>query len=96
MHNPDDIEELGHWNRLRTRREEVKWQLTFMEETLENVQRAEEEKGASGTQIVAIEERYLPEIERLTAQLERLVNSTWQSREKIVRKWHLPVPPTGW
>lgn len=96
LHNTQDIEALEHWNRLRTRREEVKWQLTFMEEALETSQRAEQDRGASAAKIVAIEERFSPEIDRLVVQLEQLATSTWEIRERIIHRWRLPVPPTGW
>lgn len=96
LRNPADVEALDHWNQVRTRREEVKWQLTFMEEALETAQQAAEQRNATGVEVVGIEEKLYPEIERLNEDLEVLTNNTWSSREAIIHRWKLPAPPVGW
>jgi len=96
MRNPADVESLGHWNNIRTRREEVKWQLTFMENALEKSQEEHKERGGTPKEVVDIELKFRPELDRLTYDLEVLTNNTWEYREKIVHRWNLPVPPTGW
>lgn len=96
MENPSDIEDLIQWNDLRTRREEVKWQVDFIESALETRQQELESEGGTEDEVVALEAKFQPEIERLHAELEKFVNSTWQIREDIVHKWKLPPPPVGW
>lgn len=96
MEDQGDVEELTHWNDLRTRREEVKWQAAFMDDAMETRQRDYEEKGLSSKQILEVEEAFEPEVYRLNAELERLVNNTWLARERIIKKYKLPTPPVGW
>lgn len=96
MENPKDVEALERWNSLRTRREEVQWQLKFIQEAFGTKQRAAKSKGASAEEIKMMEEAFDAEIKRLTEHLERLTQTTWQAREDIVHYWKLPTPPTGW
>lgn len=91
-----DVEDLANWNDLRTRREEVKWQVAFLEEALEATQRSDEALGASEDQVLEVENKFQPEIEKLSGELEHLTNVTWQARENIIHRWKLPPPLVGW
>jgi len=92
----DQLEQLEMWNSMRTRREEVQWQLNFAEEAMETRLNASIDRGASASEIQQVKQSFQPEIDRLSDNLGNLSQSTWAIREDIIHYWKLPFPPTGW
>ena len=91
-----DLIDLERWNALRTRREEVQWQLNFAQDALAERMDAGKEKGAGAQELEELKGAFQPEIDRLAGRLANLSQATWEKREGIIHYWKLPVPPTGW
>lgn len=91
-----DLLALDRWNAMRTRREEVQWQLNFAQEALDTKLAISTSKGSSKNELQGLQAAFQPEIDRLTSNLANLSQSTWEAREDIIHYWKLPVPPTGW
>lgn len=91
-----DLLELERWNALRTRREEVQWQLNFAQDALDTRIENSKDRGVSAEDIETVKGAFQPEIDRLAKRLEGLAQQTWEIREGIIHYWSLPTPPTGW
>ena len=92
----EQLENLERWNALRSRREEVQWQLNFAKDALESRMDYSVSIGMSDDDLAEVEMSFQPEINRLAYFLGNLSDSTWLTREEIIHYWKLPVPPTGW
>lgn len=91
-----DLADLDRWNALRTRREELQWQLTFIREALKTEQEEHRGLGASEEQMRKINATFEPEIDRLKDALEHMAMITWEQREEIIQHWNIAPPPEGW
>lgn len=96
LRSANDIAQMERWNNLRTRREELQWQLKFVQGALEAKQNASEADGAGPDRLLEIEEAFRPEMDRLTDSLANFTTRTWEAREAIIHYWKLGVPPVGW
>jgi hypothetical protein len=92
----DQLQQLERWNSLRTRREEVQWQLNFAQDAMDARMKAEQDRGLSGAELEEVKDAFMPEVVRLRDNLGNLSQNTWEMREDIIHYWKLPVPPTGW
>lgn len=92
----DQLQQLERWNALRTRREEVQWQLNFAQDAMDARMQVYVDKGTSEQDMADIRLNFQEEIDRLHDNLGNLSQSTWEMREDIIHYWRLPVPPTGW
>lgn len=91
-----DLEDLDQWNALRTRREEIQWQLNFAQDALWARMNESIDAGASTAQLAQVEKAFQGEIDKLSWRLTNLSEQTWRKREDIIHYWKLPLPPTGW
>lgn len=96
LENAKDLAALIRWNELRTRREEVQWQLTFVEDAMDTSIRKQLAISSAEEEVESIKAEFASEIARLTNHTDQLAQITWQAREDIIHYWKLPPPPVGW
>ncbi|KAB8659294.1 hypothetical protein FH972_026183 [Carpinus fangiana] len=93
LEDPQEIRELEEWNGWRGRRDELSWQVTYVQDKFDEKKKAAAAYGMSLDKIEDDKE-YGPEMARVRGEFARMRTKVKTMQDSLVKYWKLSDPPT--
>lgn len=95
LEDPQEIKDLEEWNGWRGRRDELSWQLNYIEDKFNDKKEAVKAYGVTLTDVDQDEELG-PEMKKVRGEFDRLKVKVKALQDGLVSYWKLSDPPTDW